>query len=614
VSASTPQIAPRAFTARGAVSHAETPTPAAFPSLVGNTFLPAALARAGQADYFAWLDHVRPAAGCTRPIRLTGELHTIQRHSGDSATLIGTRHTDTLPDGQIYKACGNRRASLCPSCARTYQADAYQLLRAGLVGGKGIPASVSTHPAVFATLTAPGFGTVHTRHIQRHTCAHRKRCDCRPEPCHARRDQPTCEHGQLAYCYARHEENDSRLGRPLCLDCYDHHHQVVWNLSAGELWRRTKQAAERHLAHLARQRRIPRVLVGYSSDGRPRTVPPVRISHGKAAEFQARGVVHFHALLRLDGVAELDPAAIVPPPAGFTAEDITAAIRHAATLVGFTTPPHPDRPSGWPIAWGEQVDVRTISLTGNGTITDGMVAGYLAKYATKSTEVTGHRSTRITEQALTEYDPDRDHTDRLVHACWHLGRPLDKSSPLADRPRPATPAKTLRERWTCPDCATGTRLTLCPNCPPNRQGTLDAQPPKPAPDNPYAGLRRWAHMLGFGGHFLTKARRYSVTFTLLRDQRIAFRRTETTEPTETTAVRLAEDTTLIVGLLTFAGVGWHTTADALLANTAAALARERHAVGREELAHEIGTQLAHPDTEKAPAHAAKHHAGAIPNT
>jgi hypothetical protein len=50
-----------------------------------------------------------------------------------------------------------------------------------------------------------------------------------------------------------------------------------------------------------------------------------------------------------------------------------------------------------------------------------------------------------------------------------------------------------------------------------------------------------------------------------------------------------EETTLIVGTLAFAAIGWRTTGDALLANTAAALARERQRVGREELAHELGT-------------------------
>jgi len=35
-------------------------------------------------------------------------------------------------------------------------------------------------------------------------------------------------------------------------------------------------------------------------------------------------------------------------------------------------------------------------------------------------------------------------------------------------------------------------------------------------DPEYRTLRRWAHMLGFGGHFLTKARHYSITFRDLR--------------------------------------------------------------------------------------------------
>jgi hypothetical protein len=118
---------------------------------------------------------------------------------------------------------------------------------------------------------------------------------------------------------------------------------------------------------------------------------------------------------------------------------------------------------------------------------------------------------------------------------------------------------------------------------------------KPEQGNPYAGLRRWAHMLGFGGHFLTKARRYSVTFGHLRENRAAYRRTQHLgAPDETirTADHTTEETTLVIGTLTFAGIGWRTFGDALLANTAAALARSRHATGREEIAHEIGSTLA----------------------
>ncbi|HLL69312.1 MAG TPA: plasmid replication initiator protein, partial [Micromonosporaceae bacterium] len=51
----------------------------------------------------------------------------------------------------------------------------------------------------------------------------------------------------------------------------------------------------------------------------------------------------------------------------------------------------------------------------------------------------------------------------------------------------------------------------------------------------------------------------------------------------------APDTVLLVGTLTFAGACWRTTGDALLANTAAAMARARQTTAREEIAHQIGT-------------------------
>ncbi|PZG12396.1 plasmid replication initiator protein, partial [Micromonospora craterilacus] len=262
----------------------------------------------------------------------------------------------------------------------------------------------------------------------------------------------------------------------------------------------------------------------------------------------------------------------------------------------FHTPGHPDRSEGWPIAWGEQVDVRTISTSGHGEVTDGLVAGYLAKYATKSTEATGHTSTRLDADTIGDYaDPDGDHTARLIDACWRIGRPTHTPVPLSERPRDHRPRPGFIPAWECPDCGTHTRYAACPVCVAERQASLDTEPTKAASSNPYARLRRWAHMLGFGGHFLTKARRYSVTFQLLRDTRVSFRRHEHHDQADEHAGTLRavdhldDDTTLIVGTLTFAGVGWHTSGDALLAATAAAMARERRTAGREELAHELGT-------------------------
>jgi hypothetical protein len=490
------------------------------------------LSRGGD-GYFAWLDHVWPAAGCTHPVRLHGDLRVINPATGE---ILRSFSTHGMPDNLIYKACGNRRTQACPSCAETYRRDAYHVIRSGLVGGKGVPETVATHPAVFATFTAPSYGPVHTRAVTCHTCTDRSRCTCRPEPCHARRDAQACQHGHVLVCFARHERDDPRLGQPLCRDCYDYATHVVWNNATGELWRRTKQHIERHLGQLAHHRGIPPVWIR-DSQGRARAVPPIRLSHGKAAEFQARGAVHFHALLRLDGYDPDDPDAIIPPPAGIAATDLKDAVHQAAATITFTTPPHPAHPPGWLIAWGTQLDARIVTLQGNGSVTDAMVAGYLAKYSTKGTEVTGHTSGRIHADTIDLYaNPGGSHTERLIHTCWKLGH-----------------------------------------------------------DPEYHGLRRWAHMLGFGGHFLTKGRHYSITFGLLRGIRITYRRTQTTGPehqtTHTTGQATEEETTLILNRLRYSGTGWRTTGDALLANTAADLARRRREAGREELAHELGVSV-----------------------
>src|SRR6266550_1684742 len=83
----------------------------------------------------------------------------------DPATgqVLRTLDTDTLPDKVLYVPCGDRRASVCPACAETYRADTYQLIAAGMRGGKGVPETVAGHPTLFVTLTAPSFGAVHTR-------------------------------------------------------------------------------------------------------------------------------------------------------------------------------------------------------------------------------------------------------------------------------------------------------------------------------------------------------------------------------------------------------------------------------------------------------------------
>ncbi len=48
---------------------------------------------------------------------------------------------------------------VCPACAESYRTDTYQLVKAGLVGGKRVPETVAEHPCFFVTLTAPAFGS-----------------------------------------------------------------------------------------------------------------------------------------------------------------------------------------------------------------------------------------------------------------------------------------------------------------------------------------------------------------------------------------------------------------------------------------------------------------------
>ncbi|MEU4241054.1 replication initiator [Actinoplanes sp. NPDC026619] len=547
-----------------------------------------AISRATRPDYEAWLTHVKTASACTRPVRLAGSIATIDTATG---RILSERHTADLPDGVIYKPCGNRRESVCPACSDRYKRDAYHVVRSGLVGGKGVTEQVARHPAVFPTFTAPSFGQVHTRVVHRHTCTRRTDCDCRPEPCHARRDLTTCPHGVRLVCFARHAETDHNLGTPLCRDCYDYDAQAVWNVTAGELWRRTSIAINRYIRRVAKQRGVTDVPVTtYDKNGKARTrwVCPLRLSFGKAAEMQRRGVVHFHAIVRLDGYHPDDPDAITAPPPELDAADLVAAVDHAASTVSFTTDPHPANREGWPISWGAQVLTKVITVAADGQVTDAQVAAYLAKYATKSTEITGHASNRLTDDTVTLYaDPDGTHTERLIDACWRLGNfraNPEPPAPLAAKrraePAPADPFGPLR---TDPDCGGCTRYRICPTCAAEQVATEDAArrtPPGP-PASPYFRLRRWAHMLGFGGHFLTKSRRYSITFAMLRDQRVTFRRAQTGGPEQ--AEPAVEPTTLVVNFLQFVGAGWQTPADAMLANTSAAMAREHAESAREAL-------------------------------
>jgi hypothetical protein len=461
--------------------------------------------RAGH-GYGRWAELVAQAGYCHHPIRLAGRVEQADRATGEVRQVYDS---EGEPDGVLLKACGTRRESRCPSCAATYRADAYQLLAAGLKGGKGVPESVASHPRLFVTFTAPSFGRVHSRKAQGRLVL----------PCHPYRQGARCPHGVRDGCWHRHEPDDPRLGEPLCPSCYDAQAQVLWNALAPELWRRTTIAVYRTLGRL----------VGLQ-EGELRRL--VRISYAKVAEFQRRGAIHFHAVLRLDAATECRCAGcLAPPPAGLTATLLEDALRRAVPAVRVPCPPLEDGPERY-ARWGEQLDVRNITRGDDeaGELSAEQVAGYIAKYATKATESFGSGLDRRLG------GDDLDHLDEL----------------------PAHVAELVRAAW-----ALGGRLEL--------EGLR---------------LRAWAHMLGFRGHWSTKSRRYSTTFTVLRRARVAFakrRRAKDGVPLDAWGRPEDDDQVVIVASWVYVGAGYATEGERWLALSAAARAREQRRVALEEL-------------------------------
>ena len=278
-------------------------------------------------------DAVRHPSGCLQPVLLHGRVDHIDGATGELLHRYTTVHE---PGGLLPIACKTRRASQCPPCAEVYRADTYQLIRAGLTGGKGIPATVANHPCVFTTLTAPSFGPVHS---------HRER-NGQEVACRPRRAGRTCPHNIRMSCPDRHGRDDERLGEPLCPDCYDYVGSVLFNACAPELWRRFAITLRRTLARLA----------GLTNQA---FATQARLSYAKVAEYQRRGIVHFHAIIRLDGPT--GPA--TAPPTWATLRLLTDAIDQAARTISVQIPAASGMPART-LAWGRQLDTRPITATG----------------------------------------------------------------------------------------------------------------------------------------------------------------------------------------------------------------------------------------------------------
>jgi hypothetical protein len=339
------------------------------------------------------------------------------------------RNTGELVAGPsaIYMPCGTRRASRCPACAKVYNGDAFQLLRLGL-----LQRHTNGALPLFVTLTAPGAKVFGTNHHFR-----------------ARSGSRHCP------CGTAHADGDDLLGAPIKPAAFRYDRAVAWNAAAPELWRRFTVNLRR-------------------------AFPDHDIEYARVIEFQRRGLVHVHAVVRIQ-VREDGPSR--PLPHLTTAQ---ARIRKAAADVSVTT-------DGLdvPATWGSKTDVRPIVTKqprrrpGESVkhyearcrrSTDGQgAASYVAKYATKSPEDTLAGTTG----AL------RSHLTRLHDRAWAVASPKWRGrANIAEVREGHNPTG---DEWSY-------RVRM-------------------------GRARTEAAAYGYGGQVLTKSRNYSTTFKALRDRR-----------------------------------------------------------------------------------------------
>ncbi len=239
--------------------------------------------------------------------------------------------------------------------------------------------------------------------------------------------------------------------------------------------------------------------------------------------------MHFHAVIRLDGP---DGAGTAPP--GWATTVLLADAVHGATGLARLIAPGSEIVGRHVLSFGIQTDVRPIAAFGAGErLTSAAVARYIAKYATKGAEAAGAVDGRIHRARDLVMLPVRDHTLRMIGTCWWLGG-LPAFEPL--------------------------------------------------------GLRRWAHMLGYGGHFSTKSRRYSTTLTALRQARAEHRALE-----QRGALGLGDRATVTVGQWRYVGRGY--SPEAALIATSAREGRSTMAdrlLSVQQAAERLGTSVRFP--------------------
>src|SRR5699024_4734732 len=287
---------------------------------------------------------------CQRPVRM-------MRSGVDSITgEVGEAQ-------EVLIRCGTRLASRCPSCAALYRGDVQAIMR------EGLRSAGADDAIVFLTLTAPSFGRTH--HVPP-----------APPPRLGRRRRAVWErrHRRRCECGTVHSPGDSALrGVPVRPGSYRYAQQVRWNWGAGCLWSRTADE-------------LSRVIGVRDDDGRLVRVPYIAV-----AEWQARGAVHLHVILR---VPRDRAAALGAERDGARGTVRLRALESEVRAVSATV-------RGERVRWGSQVVAELVASERQRY----RVAGYLAKLVQYSVK------DLTTESAAPAGAAMRDHHSRLSAAA-----------------------------------------------------------------------------------------------------------------------------------------------------------------------------------------------------
>ena len=286
---------------------------------------------------------------CTRPVSLV-------------VTRADT-YTGELSNLAYSKPCGSRLADKCPHCSNVYRRDAITVLQSGLKGAEN-----STIPFTFITFTAPGaevFGPTHQRVVQSGKSGKSfvRKCGCRQV----------------------HEAGDEAIGTPLHPNTYRFDRAADFNAHASRLLTVTMQ-------------RLGRVV------GR-------KLSYVRVAEFQTRGLIHFHVIVK-GIVTERSVQTVVRGGTDLRIIQENESRGPGTGLRRRKSTVKAARHGEW--SWGPQVDVQRVLPGGKFG-----VGAYLTKllgYAVKGTDTSangpdGHRR-KMQSAALRTCDCKKDKNGR----------------------------------------------------------------------------------------------------------------------------------------------------------------------------------------------------------